>query len=47
MFQPITMTITDNGGPGVSQGMWQLMGYPPLTIEHGNFQVWVSEEYVP
>jgi len=43
---PIFVKITDNGEPGVGYDVIEFLsaGAPPIIIEHGNFQVWVSDE---
>ena len=45
----MTIVIEDNGEPGVGVDIIYPGTYPwvPFVVERGNFQVWVSDEYVP
>jgi hypothetical protein len=43
---PIMIAITDTGKQSVDNDIVYLcLDAPPTIIEHGNFQVWVSDEY--
>jgi hypothetical protein len=43
---PIIIAVKDMGEPGVNNDMIYIgLNAPPTIIEHGNFQVWASDEY--